>query len=283
MNAPLDYDLIAPSSYYVGMMAELGLLQPIDFAQIPNSRLLLAFLQNPRINRDLAYSVPYCWGTTGIVVNRQFIAQQRPVTSWRDLWHPTFKRSIMLLDDMRENFSMALLSLGYSVNDEDPVHIKEAYQVLCRLMPNVLTFNSDGVSALYLDEDVQMGMVWSGDIVIPQQLNPQLDYIYPEEGSVLWFDSFAVLKRARHKENAYKLINFMLRPEISLEVSRRLGFASANREAYARFRLEQAGSNAAHPTPQQLERCQIQYQLSDQARKLYEYYWSLLRFNGTAQ
>lgn len=279
VGSQAGYDLIAPSSYYVGKMVSFDMLRVLDFSKIPNSRYVLPFLQSDGMNREKAYNVPYCWGTTGIVVNNRYIPKGQ-VKAWKDLWDPCYRNSLMLLDDMRESFSFALLSLGYSVNDENPEHIKQAYLRLKELLPNVRTFNSEGVSSLYLDGDAIIGNVWSGDIVIPQRLDEMIEYVYPVEGAVLWYDSFAILKNAPNADNAYRLIDFMMRPDISLEVSRRLGFNSANREAYEQMLRENAASSAANPTEQQLASCQVQYEIGDRTRELYERYWEMLRLSG---
>lgn len=278
-GAQAGYDLIAPSSYYVGKMVSFNMLRPLDFSKIPNSRYTLPFLQSESLNRERAYNVPYCWGTTGIAVNNRFIPKGQ-IKSWQDLWDVRYRDSLMLLDDMRESFSLALLALGYSVNDDNPEHIRQAYFKLKALLPNVRAFNSEGIASLYLDEDIIVGNVWSGDIVIPQRLNRNIEYIYPKEGAVLWYDSFAILKSAPNVDNAYKLIDFMMRPDISFEISQRLGFASANRIAYERMLRENADLSAANPTKEQLDNCQVQYEMSDQARELYERYWELLRLSG---
>lgn len=274
-----SYDLVVPSSYYISKMVKFNMLQSINFNKVPNYRYVLKFLQDPALNSISKFNIPYCWGTTGIAVNDRHFNLKK-VQAWRDLWSLEFLNQLMLLDDMRESFSIALLKLGFSVNDENPKHIKLAYEELKKLWPNIRTFNAEGIATLYLDEDAVIGNAWSGDIVLAQRANRHVAYVYPEEGCVLWFDGLAILKHAKHQANAYKLINFMLRPDISFKISQRIGFASANQVAYQKFSDLNQDLSAAQLSQQQLKKCQVQQELSDTVRQIYEYYWEKLRLGN---
>ena len=122
---------------------------------------------------------------------------------------------------------MALRVLGYSANDENPEHIKKAYLKLKELLPNVKIFSSASISIL-IDEDASIGMTWNGDLFKAKKENPQLEFIYPKDGFVIWVDNFAIPKDAPHRENAYKFLNFMLRADIAKAIALDTHFATAN-------------------------------------------------------
>jgi spermidine/putrescine transport system substrate-binding protein len=191
------YDVIVPSSYFVDRMARQNMLQSFDKSQMPNFKYLNPALLNKPFDPGNNYSLPYFWGSTAIVVNTRYFPANS-ITSWADLWKPQYKDQVLMLDDTREVFSMALISLGYSANDTNPDHIKQAYEKLLTLMPNIKVFNQEAAKAMYIDEDATLGMGYSGDIYEANKENPDLQYVYPKEGFVIWIDCLAIPKGAPH-------------------------------------------------------------------------------------
>jgi spermidine/putrescine transport system substrate-binding protein len=269
------YDIVVPSTYFIDRMARQGMLQPINKSQLTNIKNLNPDLMNKSYDPHNNYSIPYLWGTTGIVVNTHYIPANS-VTSWADFWKNQYKNQLLLLDDTREIFSMALLTLGYSANDANPAHIKQAYEKLKQLMPNVRLFNDEAVQSIYIDEDAIIGMGWSGDVYWANQQNANVQYIYPKEGFVIWMDNIAIPKGAQHLKNAYKFINFILRPDIAKQISEEVGYATPNLAAIKLMSPDEQHNPIIYPSKAILQKGQFQTDVGASAA-VYEKYMELLK------
>ncbi len=277
-NPGIGYDVITPSSYYIQRMVKTGLLQPLDRNKIQNFQYLKAQLINQPFDPDNQYSIPYLWGTTGIAVNKKYI-DPSAVKSWNDLWQEKYRNQIMLLNDYREVFSMALLTLNDSINATDPADIKAAYEKLVKILPNVRLFNSTGIQMILADEDVYIGMMWSGDFLQAQKYNDNLVYIFPDDGFSIWIDNLVIPKNAPHLAEAYQFINFITRPEIAAEISQQLGYSTPN-EAAMKLMPESLRANEAYnPSAETLKRGHVQEDIKD-SETVYEKYWELLLIGG---
>jgi spermidine/putrescine transport system substrate-binding protein len=272
-----NYDLIVPSTYFIQRMVKQGMLQRINKDKLPNFRHLNPFFLNKSFDQENHYSIPYLWNATGIAYNDQFFAEGE-ITRWADLWKSKFRNQLLLVDDVRDAFAVALFVLGYSPNDGDPQHIKEAYLKLKALLPNVKLFNTEAVSSIFIDEDATIGVTWNGNAYLAYRENPHIHFIYPKEGYVFALDSLAIPAGAQHVENAYKLINFLLRPEIAKKISLATGYATANLSATKMMSKEELNP-IIYPDEATLARGSIQTDLGS-ANPIYEKYWELLKISG---
>lgn len=277
-NPNAGYDIIVPSTYYLDKMRQENMLHKIDRTKLSNFKHLSPPLLNQAFDPNNSYSIPYFWGTTAIVVNSRYYDPSK-IKRWADLWQAPYHDQIMLLDDMREVFSMALISLGYSPNDTNETHIHEAYLKLKTLLPNVKLFNAEAEQSIYIDEDVSIGMGWSGDIFLANQENTNIQYIYPEEGFVIWIDNLAIPAKAKHLDNAHRFINFILRPDVAAKISMKTGYASANASAIKLLPKSISHSQIIYPNPQTLKRGKVQTEVG-KAISLYEHYWELLKIDS---
>ncbi len=273
-----SYDIIVPSDYFVDKMRKQDMLQKIDKSQLPNFKNLNPALLNRPYDPNNNYSIPYLWGTVGIVVNKLFFKPDS-ITNWNDLWQPQYDNKLLMLDDMRMVFSIALISLGYSINDTNPDHIKQAYEKLQKLMPNIKLFNSDSADNLYIDEDVAIGINYSGDTYRDSLENPDLVYIYPKEGFTVWIDSMAIPKGAPHLANAYKFINFLLRPDIAKEIAISQQYSSPNLVAEKMMPESRKKNPILNPSAETLKRAESSLDLGD-ADAIYAKYWEMLKIGG---
>ena len=270
------YDIIVPVNYYIDRLSKQGMLQPIDQSKLTNWHHLNPALLNKAFDPRNQFSIPYFWGTSGIIVNNKYL-KKGSISKWQDFWRPEFRDQLMMLNDIRDVFNVALLSLGYSINETNPARITQAYLKLKQLLPNIKIFNIDTVPNVYIDEDAIVGMAWNGDCKIAQQENPHLEYIYPQDGFVIWIDSFAILKNAANLENAYKFLDFMLKPEIAKEASLAFGFAPANSTTMKLMPQTLQHNPVFNPNPAVLKRGQFQVDLPDQTKHMYEKYWEKLK------
>lgn len=221
------YDLVVPSTYFIAKMRNEGMLQKIDKSQLSNFSNLDPALLHKSFDPDNDYSVPYIWGATAIGINTD-VVDPSSITRWADLWRPEYRKSLLLTDDAREVFQMALRKLGYPGNSRDPRQIEAAYEELKKLMPNVLAFNSDNPGNPFMEGEVNIGMIWNGSAYVARQAGTPLEIIWPEEGGIFWMDSLAIPANAKNKAGALKLINFLLRPDVAAKVSEAIGYPTPN-------------------------------------------------------
>jgi len=269
------YDVVFPSTYFVARMSREGLLQPIDHKLLPNMKDLDPNLMDKPFDKGNVYSIPYMWGSTGIGLNSEKIKESE-VTSWKDLWNPVYKGQILLQDDMREVFHMALKIKGYSSNTTDKKEIEEAYLLLKELMPNVLLFNSDSPRLPYLAGEVNIGMIWNGEAYMAQEENPAIHYIYPKEGVNLWADSFVIPKSARNTANAHKFINYMLRPDVAKVCVEENGYATPVLTALPLLEESVRTNNTIFPANDLIKAGEFQTDVGD-ALATYQEFWEKLR------
>jgi len=269
------YDIIIPSSYFIERMTKQNMLQKLDKNELPNFKNLNPVLLHKPYDSENNFSIPYLWGTTGIVVNSKYF-KEGEITKWQDFWNPKFKNQLMMLSDIRDVFGMTLLTLGYSPNDTKPEHIKEAYLKLKELLPNIKIFNSDAEQTIYIDEDAIIGMGYNGDIHLTQQENPDVKFIYPKEGFTIWIDCLAVIKNAPHLQNSYKFINFILRPDVGKEISEEIGYATPNLAAIKLLPKEEQNDKTINPDAETLKHGELQVDVG-QALPMLSKYWEKLK------
>lgn len=273
------YDVIEPSSYYVDRMRRQNMLEKLDKTKLTNFKNLNPDFLNQPYDPHTTFSIPFIWGVTGIFVNKDYF-NPGSIKKWSDLWDKKFQDQLMLLDDSREVFSVALMLSGYSINDNNPEHIKLAYLKMKELIPNIKLFKSDGVITILIDEDATIGMAWNGDLFKAKKENPHLDFIFPEDGFVVWVDNFAIPKDAPHRENAYKFLNFMLRADVAKNTSLYNQFPSPN-DAGRKLLPEDIRNNPiVYPPHDVMRRGKFQMDINDEAMEVYEKYWEKFKMEG---
>ena len=302
-NPEAPYDIIMPSSYFISRMRSHGLIQTIDLSKIPNHKHLNPLLLGRAHDPEDRYSLPYLWHSTGIALNTRYHPLDAPerqgaetgiqsvrsgqqvdalgqggaqhFKAWADLWRP-LKEQLFVLDDARELFGVALLTLGYSVNEQDPVRIEAAYQKLKKLMPNIKLFNTDAQQSIYLDEDLTLGMAWSGDLYLASLENAHLAMIYPEEGFIIALDSIAIPKGAQHVDHAHRFIDFLCRPEIAKAVSLETGYSTANSAALSMMPEALRHNSMLYPDQRTMKRGVFLMDVG-RATAIYEKYYERLK------
>ena len=273
-----SYDVVVPTSYVVEQMREEGMLSKLDKRQLPNFKYLNTVLLNKSYDPGNNYSVPYLWGTTGIIVNRT-VYPPGTITHWTDLWQPRFKNKIIGSNTTRDMFGVAFKALGYSINDTDPQHIKEAYLKLRALLPNILSFEADGAQQTYVNEDANVGIVNSGDANMVIQENSNYYYVYPKDGVLIWVDNLVIPKNAAHIENAYKFINFVLRPDVAKMISEGVGYSSPNMAAVRLMSRATQNNSIISPSAQDLKNTEIEGFIDKSTLRIYLKYWEMLKLN----
>jgi spermidine/putrescine transport system substrate-binding protein len=224
------FDVAVPSEYAVSKMKEEGLLVPLDHSKLPNLKYINPRFLHLSFDPNNTYSVPYFWGTVGIVYNRDMLGGKK-ITSWNDLWDKDLRNQILLVDGAREVIGMGLNSLHYSLNDTNKAHLQEAKRKLDALTPNIKAIVGDEIKMLIANEEAAIGVVWSGDAAEIISENEKLDYVVPKEGSNLWFDNMVIPKTAKNIEGAHQFINFMLDPKNAAQNAEYVGYSTPNEKA----------------------------------------------------
>jgi spermidine/putrescine transport system substrate-binding protein len=206
----------------------------------------------------------------GLAVNTEMYNPD-DFNSWGDLWNSEFEGQLMLMDDTREVFHIALRKLGYSGNSTNPKEIDEAYAELQKLMPNVLVFNSDNPAAPYMAGEVGLGMLWNGSAAAAQAEGLPIKLIFPKEGGIGWVDNFAIPSGAKNVEASHKMIDFLLRPEIAARISKDTGYLTAVKASNDKFQ----DVAPLFPSQEDLDRVEWQSAVGDMTVKYEEYFLKL--------
>ena len=231
-----NYDLVQPTDYIIGLMIRQGLLQELDHSKLPNISNFDSGWMNQSFDPGNKYTLPYLGGTDSIVVNTATV--ENVPTSWANLWKPEYAGRMVFLDDSRAVIGITLLTLGYDVNTTDPVQLEEAKAKLAELVPNIKVFDSDSPKTALIAGDVDLGMTWTGEAFIANQENPDIQYIYPTEGPILWQDNWAIPVGASHTDAIYAWLNYTMQGDVFWLTIRDFQYTNPNKAA-----LEYAQAN----------------------------------------
>ena len=209
------YDVVCPSDYMIRKMIDNDLLQEIDMDKITNrGNIGEEYWKNSEgFDPGNKYSVPYVWGTVGILYNKTMVREK--VDSWSILWDEKYKDEILMQDSVRDAFMVAERYLGYSMNTTDEDELQEAKELLQEQKHLVQAYVVDQVRDKMIGNEAALGVIYSGEAIYTQRENPDLEYVIPKEGTNVWIDSWVIPKNARHKENAEKFIDFLCTPEVA--------------------------------------------------------------------
>jgi spermidine/putrescine-binding protein len=203
-----NYDLIQPTDYIVGLMVRQGYLHELDHSRLTIMDDYIPSYLNLAYDPNNQYTIPYQFGTDAIVYNSDVVTDAP--TTWEDLWNPDYAGRLVMLDDSRAVIGLTLLTLGYDVNTTDPAQLEEAKNKLAELVPNVRLFDSDSPKTALIAGDVDLGMTWTAEAVLAARENPAIQYVYPEEGAILWVDNWAIGANASHLDAAYAWLNYTM-------------------------------------------------------------------------
>lgn len=250
-----DYDVIFPSDYMIERMIREDLLETIDKNSITNLDKVDDEFKNLDYDPNGDYSVPYMWGTVGIIYNTSMVNEE--VKSWDILWDEKYSGQILMLDSQRDTIAVALKKLGYSMNTRNVDELEEAKNELIKQKPLVYAYLGDNIKSAMINEEGALAVVWSGDAVVMIDENPNLKYVIPEEGTNLWFDSMVIPKSTTNKENAQKFIDFMTRPEIAAKNAEYIGYSIPISEAVELLDDEIRNDEVAYPSEEVISNTEI--------------------------
>ena len=227
----INYDLVCTSDYMVERLINEDQVLEINFDDFEYYKNLdSSIIEASQIfDPENKYSIPYCFGTVGILYNKTMVDD--PVDSWSILWDEKYADNILMQDSVRDAFMVALKLKGYSMNTLDEGELNEAKQILIDQKPLVQAYVIDQVRDKMIGNEAAIGVIYSGEAIYTQKENPNLEYVIPKEGSNIWIDSWVIPKNAEHKENAEKFINFLCRPDIALKNFEYITYSTPNEAA----------------------------------------------------
>ncbi|MFG6098629.1 spermidine/putrescine ABC transporter substrate-binding protein [Leptolyngbyaceae cyanobacterium CCMR0082] len=268
-----NYSLLYPSDYMVTEMIGLGMLTELDKSRLVGLDKMREKWKSPVYDEDNTHSIPYSWGTTGLLYNSEVLTTAP--TDWDYLWDNSdvLSRKMTMLDDVRETMGAVLSSLGYSYNATDPAQLEEAYQKLLELKPSLASFKSFGWQDELLSGDLLLSMVYSVEGIPVSLENPNFKYVIPESGSSVWTDTIVIPTSAPNVEAAYEWINFNLQPQVSKDTVERLFFATPNGEAMTMLSQELLDNKNLFPPEDILAKCEGIAPVGE-ANALYDEYWT---------
>ncbi len=273
---PGAYDLVFPSDYCVERMISEGLLAEINFDNIPNMQYTSEWLRNPDYDPDNKYSVPFMWGTVGILYDATKVTAEE-VSTWGVLWDEKYSRDIFMLDSIRDTMGVALKYLGYSMNTRDPKELQAATQMLIEQKKLVKAYQVDETKDKMAASEAALAVVYSGDALYAMDLNENLDYSVPMEGSNIWIDPMVIPATAKNKENAEKLINFLCRPDIAQMNCEYIYYSSPNTGAIELMGEEYTENKTINPTEDVVNRCEFFHDIPENFMTVYNALWSQIK------
>lgn len=273
-SGAIAYDVVCPSDYMIQRMIENDLLAEINYDHIPNLKYIgdNYMKMSRQFDPENKYSVPYLWGTVGILYNKKMVDE--PVDSWGILWDKKYEDSILMQDSVRDAFAVALKYLGYSLNSTDLDELEAAKNLLIEQKPLVQAYVIDQVRDKMIGGEAALGVIYSGEALYCQQENPDLDYVIPKEGTNIWIDSWVIPKNAKNVENAEAFINFLCRPDIAKMNFDYITYSIPNTAGRDLIEDESLrNSPIAFPDDSKLENCKTFRFLGDDNDALYNRLW----------
>lgn len=272
------YDLICPSDYMIAKMIANDLLQPIDFDQIPNYKNIdPEYIEKSKgFDPENKYSIPYCWGTVGILYNTTMVDE--PVDSWKILWDEKYRDSILMQDSYRDAYMIPEKLLGYDINTVDKDELERCTDMLLEQKPLVQAYVIDQVRDKMIGEEAALGVIYSGEAIYTKRENENLEYVIPKEGSNVWIDSWVMPKNAPDKENAEIFLNFLCRADIALKNFEYITYSTPNKAARDLIEDEDIrNSTVAFPTEDMLKNCDTYSYIGEEGDELYSSEWNRVK------
>ena len=277
-----EYDVIIPSDYIIERMVANGELAELDLSAMPNVAGLQDWLKDPDYDPQGAHSVPYMWGTVGILVNTDMVEDE--ITSWKQLFDPKYQNSVLMMNSIRDTIGVTLKILGYSMNTHEEAELREACDVLIQQ-------KEDGIVAGYLLDEVKdkmvggeaaMAIMYSGDAayaISNAEGVQNLKYVVPEEGSNVWVDGMCIPIDSKNKEAAQVFIDYMCRPDIAYMNQQYIYYCSPITEVAGMLTEEEAAAEELNPSQEIIDRCEFFHDISE-VSELYEEIWMEVRMAG---
>ncbi|MBQ7247628.1 MAG: ABC transporter substrate-binding protein [Lachnospiraceae bacterium] len=280
-SGSVKYDVVCASEYTVEKLWKNGYLSEINLDNVPNFKYVNDICRQfaEQFDPGNKYSVPYNWGTVGILYNSRMI-EEGEITKWSDLWKEEYFDEIMMMDSLRDIYVAPLCMLGYSINTTSEAEMREATDLLIKQKELVYSYKTDAIRDFLLNESAAIGQIYSGEALYCQEDDEDMVYVVPEEGSNIWFDCWVIPKNAQSQKNAELWIDFMLRPEIGFMTYEYVGYStpnSATEEMIKEEYPEEIDNQALFPDQELVDNCEIFHFLGADVDRMYNNFWKELK------
>ena len=285
----VTYDVVCPSDYMIQKMIENDLLAEVNFDNVPNiSQIDPDYMEMSKaFDPENKYSVPYCWGTVGILYNTKRLQELgvAPPTKWSDLWDEKLSGEILMQDSVRDAFMVALKKDGFAMNSSDEGELEQAKQALIDQKPLVQAYVIDQVRDKMIGGEAAVGVIYSGEMLYIQEevanlgLDYSLEYVIPQEGTNLWLDAWVIPKNAKNKTNAEKWIDFLCRPEIAKANFEYITYPTPNKGAFDLLDEDLQNNKSVFPDKDSLVNCEVFRYLGDDVDTIYNDLWKEVKSN----
>ena len=279
------YDAVCPSDYMIEKMIKNDMLSEIDFNNVPNVKNIdpKYMEMSKAFDPENKYSVPYTWGTVGILYNTSMVKDD--ITSWGDLWNTKYQGNILMQDSVRDAFMVGEKLLGYSINTTDKSELEKVKDKLIEQKPLVQAYVVDQVRDKMIGGEAAIGVIYSGEMLyVKNEVKKaggdfELKYVIPKEGTNVWIDSWVIPKNAKNKENAEKWIDFLNRPEIAKKNFEYITYPTPNKAAYDLLDKDLQNNTALFPTDDMLKNSEVYKYIGDEGDNLYNELWKEVKGN----
>lgn len=273
-----SYDVVIPSDYMISKMIKEKLIQPLDMDNIPNYKYIMDNYRNLAYDPENAYSVPYTWGTVGIIYNADEIDIPKEEIDWNILWDEKYKDQILMFDNPRDAFAIAEIMLGYSLNTEDPAELKAAADKLKEQKSIVQAYVMDEVFDKMAAGEALLAPYYAGDALTILEDNEKLDFVVPKSGTNLFVDAMCIPTSAKQKEAAEMYINFMCEPDIAYANIDYICYSTPHSAAYEMLDEEVRNDPVSYPDSKFVaEKTDVFVNLSDDANEMMSQLWTEMK------
>lgn len=272
-----NYDVIVPSDYMISRLIKEGMLEKLDFDKIQNFSDIDTKFVNPKYDPTNEYSVPYMWGTVGIIYNTKMVHEK--ITSWSALFDKKYAGQVLMINNPRDAIGLALKYLGYSYNTTDKTQIQEATDLLIKQ-------KEDGIVQAYVMDEIfdkleggeaAIGVYYAGDYLTMLENNPDLAFVIPSEGSNYFVDAMCIPKGAGNKENGEKFINFMCSTNVGKANCDAIGYSTPLKSVKAALDPKIRENPVAYPSDEVLSKCEQFINLPQNILEFYDSEWLRLK------
>lgn len=274
-----SYDVIIPSDYMIARLIAEDMLLPLDFDNIPNYQYIDDAYRNTAYDPDNVYSVPYTWGTVGIIYNSRYV-DEADTGSWDLLWNSKYSGKILMFDNPRDGFAASELLLGYDVNTTAEDELRAASYKLIEQKPLVQSYVMDQVYDRMERAEAWIAPYYAGDYLQMAQVNPDLKFYFPSEGYNLFIDAMCIPSCCANKEGAEAYINFLCSPEICGQNLEYLGYSVPETAAKEYMDPSVTESDIAYPDAETLARGRGFLYLPTETNQLMDSLWLGVKTEG---
>lgn len=273
-----NYDVIIPSDYMISKMIKEDMLQPLDMSNIPNFQYIMPSFVDPAYDPENLYSVPYTWGTVGLIYNTTMVDITEEDIDWDILWNPDYADQILMFDNPRDAFAIAEIMMGYSLNTEDEVELTAAANKLKEQKSVVQAYVMDEIFDKMAANDAWIAPYYAGDALTILEENEDLAFVVPKSGTNLFVDAMCIPAGAKQKEAAEMYINFMCEPDIAYANIDYICYSTPHSAAYEMLDEETRNNPVSYPGDDYLNaNTTIFVNLSDEANLLMQTLWTEMK------